>query len=175
MTRSPVKLYEPTWRVKVNGWLIRCVDFVLRGDIAPTYRAGPWCRHCRRWWPDSRHMPASRRLACKCGREDPVALAELEAELKVPHGVLGGLGGLGGDPFAILLIGAMVMLATKASAPPWWKVLGLAERPGDPDDAKRAYRNALMRSHPDQGGSMEQMQRVRKAWLSAERDYKVGA
>lgn len=160
--RSPAKLYEPTRRVKVYVWLFRALDFVFRGDIAHTYRQGPWCPACRRWWPDG--QPGRRGLLCKCGVMDPVVQARLEAEAGLPRGSLGG-------DLTLLLVGLLGAALLSKPRVPWWAALGLEGRPESLDDARRAYRNALVRSHPDQGGSMEQMQKVRKAWLKAERDY----
>lgn len=49
----------------------------------------------------------------------------------------------------------------------WWKDLGLDEVPMSSIELKRAYKRAVLRAHPDQGGSTEGLLRVRRA-------YKIG-
>ena len=44
----------------------------------------------------------------------------------------------------------------------WWQVLGVAER-ASRDDITRAYRDAAMKAHPDQGGTTAAMARLNAA------------
>jgi N-glycosylase/DNA lyase len=73
------------------------------------------------------------------------------------------------DPFLAMLAAGALLLSRKRS--PWWVAFGLESRPESPEDAKRAFKRALGASHPDRGGSREQMEKMRRAWAIAERDY----
>lgn len=54
-------------------------------------------------------------------------------------------------------------LPETAGADPWWKVLGLEDRPATQADLRQAYLAAARRAHPDTGGSTEAFVRVMKA------------
>lgn len=166
MNRSPAKRYEPIWRDRVIYWFFRVFDRLFDGDTAPAYIKGPWCATCGRWWKDG--QPLTMGLLCRCGTSDPIVLEQQTRSWGLPPGA----GALGVD-MGILLAG-MVVMAGMAKRPEWWKALGLEERPADPEEAKKAYRQAQFSAHPDHGGSREQMEAVDKAWALAERDYAHG-
>ena len=165
---SPVKLYVPTWRVRVRYWVLRAFDLVFRGDAAASYLEGPWCKQCQRWWPV--HPLASKDVLCPCGATDPLAVRRMEEGAGLPRGT-GSI--LLDSPMAFL--GAMLIQA--ASAHPllvWWPAFGADARPQTLEDAKRLYKRALHSAHPDRGGSREQMEKVQAAWALAEKDYARG-
>lgn len=54
-------------------------------------------------------------------------------------------------------------LPETAGDEPWWKVLGLVERPMTEAAVRLAYRDAARRTHPDTGGSQEAFVRVQRA------------
>lgn len=165
---SPAKLYVPNWKIRARYWVLRAFDLVLRGGAAASYLEGPWCKQCHRWWPV--HPLASKDVLCPCGATDPLAVKRMEerAGLKPGTGPL-----LLDNPLGFL--GAL--LVSRLMAPPgapWWAAFGTDERPETLEDAKRLYKRALRTSHPDRGGSREQMEKVQGAWAKAEKDYARG-
>ena len=84
------------------------------------------------------------------------------------------IAGLGLPLFMEMMIGGMLVHAhTQAEVKtyPWWKDLGLEARPTDRDAARKAYSDSMMTAHPDHGGSMETMAKVRAAWERAQKEF----
>lgn len=55
---------------------------------------------------------------------------------------------------------------------PWWVDLGLNARPDTLAQAKAAWRKAVMKAHPDHGGSGIELAKVNTAWTRAQQDMK---
>lgn len=54
-------------------------------------------------------------------------------------------------------------LPETAGVDPWWKVLGLEDRPATESELRQAFLAAARRAHPDTGGSSDAFVRVKKA------------
>lgn len=70
----------------------------------------------------------------------------------------------------------LLALKKRASAPRqahgWWLRLGLTERPKTLADARAAYRAAVVKAHPDHGGTVDKFAAVRGAMREAERELR---
>lgn len=185
-------LYPWEWAALIWRFWLSILTFGRRGERNPP--PPPFCRQCGTSWPDD-----DAHLKCPgCARKDNLRIAQIESRKalndilrshgpyreqakkprpKVDWGTRGafGLGGaaaMGGNPilYAMFAAAALTVLKTQRKTA-WWKVFGLTERPGDRGDARKAYHAALLKAHPDQGGSREALDTVKKAWVRAERSY----
>ena len=89
-----------------------------------------------------------------------------------------GLAALGLPPFIeILFVGMLLQARTKVGvrAYPWWRDLGLKVRPASRAAARAAYSKAMLKAHPDHGGTAETMAKVRAAWERAQQEYPESA
>lgn len=173
MSRSPNKRYDWRWKQWPLYAVFWIVGLVIRDrGVADFYRKGPWCAKCGRLWTDQGRP--EKRLSCSgCGLSDPVAQDEFERAQCLPSGSTSSLLGL--PLWALYFAVAARMLSAmpkRSASDPWWRHLGLQHRPDTAEEARVAYRLALSQAHPDHGGSREQMEKVRKAWESAERHYR---
>lgn len=85
-----------------------------------------------------------------------------------------GLEALGLPPMLEMLFVGMFLQArttAKAKTYPWWKDLGLEKRPTDRATARAAYSSAMLKAHPDHGGTVEAMAKVRAAWERVQREF----
>ena len=57
---------------------------------------------------------------------------------------------------------------------PWWVDLGLDERPDNFPAARTAWRGAMMKAHPDHGGSTDAVERVNAAFERARAEFGDG-
>ena len=84
--------------------------------------------------------------------------------------------GFGLAPVLEMMFGGMLSQArtktkTKAKIRPWWRDLGLEARPASRAEARTAYSQALLKAHPDHGGSMPAMVKVKAAWDQAQQEF----
>lgn len=74
--------------------------------------------------------------------------------------------------FVALLISARGKV--KARSYPWWRDLGLEQRPASREEARSAYSKAMLKAHPDHGGDAATMAKVRAAWERAQQEFPGG-
>lgn len=75
--------------------------------------------------------------------------------------------------FVVFLLKART--TAKVKTYPWWKDLGLQARPTSRGDARKAYSDAMLKAHPDHGGTAETMAKVRAAWERAQQEFPESA
>lgn len=73
-----------------------------------------------------------------------------------------------------LLISAAKIKNRRGSEVGWWKDLGLQTRPTSLEEARRAYNQAMLKAHPDHGGTPERMVQVKVAWREAKKAFEAG-
>lgn len=81
---------------------------------------------------------------------------------------------LGLPPVLMMLFVGILLQAqdrSKAQTYPWWRDLGLEHRPTSRDAARTAYSQAMLKAHPDHGGSMVAMAKVKAAWERAQQEF----
>jgi hypothetical protein len=103
---------------------------------------------------------------------------ELLRKLGLPDLEIDGLAALGLPPFVEALFVTLLLQArTKAQVRtyPWWRDLGLKTRPTTRAEARKAYSEAMLKAHPDHGGTTETMAKVRAAWERAQQEFPEGA
>lgn len=155
-------------------WAVEVVKFWLAvfsfRTYKPDYAITPLCRLCARHWPDD-----DDHLKCPgCGRKDTLRIeqarirARLDDDGRETFDRLAGPGGI--PPFLLLGMAALAGMAAQSRGN-WWKRLGLENRPVTKAEAHTAYRAAMLKAHPDHGGSREAMDKVKKAWARAEWAY----
>ncbi len=186
-------LYPWEWAALIWRFWLSILTFGRRGNRNPP--PPPFCRLCVTSWPDD-----DEHVKCPgCGRTDNLRLAQVESRKalndllragatgpyrepakkprpKVDWSTRGAFPDLGaaalGNPILYAMFAAAALAVLKKQRKDaWWKALGLTERPSNRYKARKAYHAALLKAHPDQGGSREALDKVKKAWLRAERSY----
>jgi hypothetical protein len=194
--KSDVKLYEPTWRMRLKYIFERVLDIIFFTRLARR-PVGPWCSRCgvvrpdlsdeihecyrcglvdeaaKKRWEEHLSLEKGRRRAHQSdpfrrdgkqrrNRGEP-SFAKLFREM--PSDLFAGMGPMG------FVVASALLLTLSKKKHSWWKAFDLERAPDTKELAKVAYKDALMRAHPDQGGSEKQFKKVRGAWSKAERYY----
>lgn len=84
-----------------------------------------------------------------------------------------GIEQLGLPPVVEMIFVGLLLQArakTKNESYKWWRDLGLKERPLSREAARAAYSQAMLKAHPDHGGTMAAMAKVKAAWERAQQE-----